>query len=231
MQKAVSKFKLWENPLVVFFGAFGLLVSSQVAGELAVLPFAQTINNKNYQIFLSILVGTVTLFLLMAAYKNVVKFNWNSLGFRLPEAKYYLWIIPAFFVYFALTYALSTVAALFVSGFNVTQAQDVGFQALARYEVIAAFFSLVILTPIFEETILRGVLFRGLRRSIGFWLSALFTSVVFAAAHGQWNVGLDTFALSLVMCYLVEKSDSLVPAILLHAIKNFLAFAVVFLIK
>ncbi len=231
MQQKISKLRLWENPFIVFLGAFGLLITSQIAGTLAVLPFGQILDNKNYQLFVTILVGTIMLFLLLAAYKNIIKFRWKALGFAWPERKYYLWIIPAFVVYVALTFTLNALATLFVSSFNGTQAQDVGFQAASSYELLAAFVALVILTPLFEETILRGILFRGLRRSVGFWVSALFTSIVFAAAHGQWNVGLDTFALSLVMCYLVEKSDSLVPAIMLHTIKNGLAFTAVFLFK
>jgi membrane protease YdiL (CAAX protease family) len=41
---------------------------------------------------------------------------------------------------------------------------------------------------------------------------------------------LDTFTLSLVLCYLRQKTDSLWPGIMLHALKNGLAFMSLFLI-
>ena len=56
------------------------------------------------------------------------------------------------------------------------------------------------------------------------WLAAVIVSGFFAFAHGQVNVGVDTFILSMVGCYLVIKTNSLLPAVLLHAAKNAIAF-------
>ena len=91
--------------------------------------------------------------------------------------------------------------------------------------------ALVIVTPIFEETVFRGFLFKGLRRRLPFWAAASVVSVMFAFAHGQWNVALDTFVLSLILCFLVEKNNSLIPSILLHELKNEVAFTALFILK
>jgi membrane protease YdiL (CAAX protease family) len=58
----------------------------------------------------------------------------------------------------------------------------------------------------------------------------VFTSAIFGFAHGQWNVGVDTFALSLALCYLAYKTNSLWPSVLLHSLKNLIAFILVFVI-
>ncbi len=123
------------------------------------------------------------------------------------------------------------ISELFPS-FNGEQAQDIGFStSINGIELIAVFVSLIVITPIVEELIFRGILFRGLRKDLPFWSSAIITSLAFALAHAQWNVAIDTFALSLALCYLVEKSESIIPSILLHAIKNSLAFIFLFVIK
>lgn len=61
--------------------------------------------------------------------------------------------------------------------------------------------------------------------------SALFVSSIFGLVHGQWNVALDTFVLSMVMIALYEKTNNLWASVLLHGIKNFIAFMALFVIK
>jgi len=60
-------------------------------------------------------------------------------------------------------------------------------------------------------------------------VAALVTSLVFAAVHGQWNVAIDTFALSLVLCALREVTGTIWAGILLHMFKNAIAFYVLFI--
>ena len=45
-----------------------------------------------------------------------------------------------------------------------------------------------------------------------------------------WVAALDTFTLSMVLCYLRQETDSLWPGILLHALKNCIAFITLFVL-
>jgi len=84
----------------------------------------------------------------------------------------------------------------------------------------------------------RGFVYTGLRTKLQPVGSALITSAVFASLHLEfgngapllWVAAIDTFILSLVLCYLREKTGSLWPGICLHALKNFVAFATLYLI-
>ncbi len=99
---------------------------------------------------------------------------------------------------------------------------------------------LVFLTPAVEEILFRGYLYHKLRQ-LNFFppknqrqrlsfrsklLAAIITSLVFGLMHGQLNVGIDTFVLSMVACWTVEMTGSVNSAIVLHMIKNALAFYV-----
>jgi hypothetical protein len=85
---------------------------------------------------------------------------------------------------------------------------------------------------------MRGFLFSSLKRGMTVVVAAIVTSSIFAIAHLQfgsdapllWLAAIDTFVLSLVLCYLRQKTGSLWPCIGLHMIKNGLAFTVLFLI-
>jgi len=113
---------------------------------------------------------------------------------------------------------------------NLEQVQNTGFSQLSgQFEYILAFISLVIVAPVAEEIIFRGYLFGKLRKYTPLWIAILITSLLFAIVHFAWNVGIDVFALSIILCLLRVWSKSLWPSILLHMIKNFIAFYFLFI--
>lgn len=146
--------------------------------------------------------------------------NWKDVGIA----------TLGFVAYLILTAILLTLATNFLPFIDLEQAQDVGFQQIGqRYELLLAFLALVIFAPIAEEVLFRGYLFGKLRQKVPLWVAILITSVLFGAVHGQFNVGLDTFALSVAMCLAVVWAKSLWPAILIHMLKNGIAFYFLFI--
>ncbi|RYF29040.1 MAG: CPBP family intramembrane metalloprotease [Chloroflexi bacterium] len=134
-----------------------------------------------------------------------------------------------FVAYGLLTALLLFIATTYFPGFPSSQAQDVGFQSLnGRTEMLLAFATLVVLAPIAEEVLFRGYLYGKLRKYSSILPSIVITSLLFGAVHMQWNVGLDTFALSVVMCCLREVTGSVWAGVLLHMIKNGIAFYLLF---
>lgn len=136
----------------------------------------------------------------------------------------------ALILYLLLSAALIIIANNLFPWFDVSQAQDTGFDNLSQqYELILAFIALVVVAPFAEEALFRGYLFGKLRKLLPIWASILIVSLLFGAAHGAWNVAVDTFALSVILCLLREKTGSIWAAILLHMMKNGIAFYVLFI--
>lgn len=116
-----------------------------------------------------------------------------------------------------------------IPGFDIDQPQDIGQsqpEMLSAY--VIAFIGLVVLPPLYEELIFRGFMFGALRRQVSFWVSTVLVSLAFAAVHGQLNVAVDTFVLSVFLCALRERTGSIWAPIFVHALKNGLAFMVLF---
>ncbi len=164
------------------------------------------------------------------------KLNFHNLGLNKPQAKHIAYALAGFGVYFVL-YILGIIAAkALIPSLNIDQKQEIGFSAATKgIALVPVFLSLVILPPFTEEIVARGFLFGGLRTKLPFASAAVITSTLFAAAHlGEasngllWVAAVDTFILSLVLCYLREKTGSLWPSIGVHALKNGLAFIVLF---
>jgi len=147
--------------------------------------------------------------------------------------------LSGFAVYFVGYAVLLGVATHLFPSINVDQKQQLGFSDVSGGgSLILTFVSLVVLPPLVEETVFRGFVFTGIRNKVRPVGAALITSALFATAHLQfgsgkpllWVAALDTFTLSLVLCYLRHKTDSLWPGIFLHALKNGLAFVTLYLI-
>jgi membrane protease YdiL (CAAX protease family) len=149
---------------------------------------------------------------------------------RLPSWKDILLTPAGMVVYLILTTLVTMLATAFLTFVDYNQAQETGFKTIASQpEYILAFISLVIVAPVAEEILFRGYLLGKLRKYAPLWLSILITSALFGFVHFQWNVGIDVFVLSIVLCLLRVVSGSLWPSILLHMLKNGVAFYFLFI--
>ena len=136
-----------------------------------------------------------------------------------------------FVIYYVGATLLTALLSLF-SWFNADEAQSVGFDTnLFGADRLFAFITIVVIAPIAEELIFRGWLYPKLRAHVGIVIAILATSLLFAFLHGQLNVGADVLVLSAVMCLLREFTGTIYAGILLHMLKNALAFILVFVLQ
>ena len=142
-----------------------------------------------------------------------------------------LLITPAgLVVYFVLSAMLVGLAINILPWFDINQSQDVGFDNLIfRYEYTLAFVALVVIAPFAEEVLFRGYLYGKIKHYAPVWLAIILSSVLFGVAHGAWNVGVDTFALGIILCLLREITGSLWASIFVHMAKNGLAYYLLFI--
>ena len=168
------------------------------------------------------------------------RLNVGDLGFiKWPRWGDLVWAIVAFLSYMSLYVILLSVLKPLVPGLDTDQRQDIGFDGASGLSLVLVFCALAIIAPLAEELLMRGFLFTTLRRKMKFWLTALITSIVFASLHltgGEsgagllWIAAVDTFILSIVLCYLREKTGRLWSGIAVHMIKNSVAFLMLFIV-
>ena len=77
-------------------------------------------------------------------------------------------------------------------------------------------FSAAIVAPIAEEVIFRGYLYPVAKKYSGPWVGMLFSSLVFAAGHGNVPLMLPLFLLGMIMAYSYEKTGSILAPISIH---------------
>jgi membrane protease YdiL (CAAX protease family) len=142
--------------------------------------------------------------------------------------------VAGIIVYFIIGGALMTVLTQ-VPWFDAQQAQEIGFNKfLQGPELALAFVSLVVVAPVAEELIFRGWLYGKLRNrltgKVGIVVAMLLVSVLFGVLHGQWNVGVMVFVLSLVMCGIREMTGTIWGGMIVHMLKNAIACYAIFVL-
>jgi membrane protease YdiL (CAAX protease family) len=172
---------------------------------------------------------------------KIKKKTFRFIGFKRPNVRDVGLALAGYGCYFLLFLAITAIAKLLVPSLDLQQEQQLGFkpEQTAGISLVFAAISLVVLPPIVEELLTRGFLFTGLRQRLNLMWSAIITSIVFGVAHLQfggdapllWVAALDTFALSLVLVYLREKTGGLAAPIFLHGLKNLIAFSLLFIFK
>lgn len=217
----------------------GLVVLNRSTFEVVINTLSSTNPGTIYQFFNVLAVVSVTLGLLYSFMRHRGA-SFRSLGLRNFKWWDILLAAVTYAAYFVLFLIIATVIKGLLPGVDFDQEQKLGFStAVSGLSLLPIFLSLVILPPLVEEILCRGFLYTGLRTRLSPLVATIITSALFAAAHLQWGgdapllwvAAIDTFILSVALCYLRERTGRLWAPIFLHGIKNFIAFAVLFIFK
>lgn len=82
----------------------------------------------------------------------------------------------------------------------------------------------VVMAPVLEEILFRGIIQDSLSREYGALRSVLLTSAIFGIIHIIPQQVVNAFFIGIILGYIYVKTKSLVPVILIHAINNAIAF-------
>lgn len=148
--------------------------------------------------------------------------------------------VPAYIVYMICTAIVMMLAVSLIPGIDLNQAQELPFSQTMlteRWQYALVFFTLVILAPLAEELLFRGYLYGKLRKTAPIWVAIIVTSLAFGAAHLwggpgsplQWAVAIDTMVLGVILALLREYTGAVWASVLVHALKNGIAFYLLFM--
>ncbi|EPF36396.1 CPBP family intramembrane glutamic endopeptidase [Treponema denticola] len=95
------------------------------------------------------------------------------------------------------------------------------YKPLIIYEFVTA----LIIAPIYEELIFRGVIYDDTKKLFNAKIAALVSSILFGLIHlyGGYAQVIGTIVSGLLSAYCYEKTKSLYACILLHSLHNFIA--------
>jgi membrane protease YdiL (CAAX protease family) len=129
--------------------------------------------------------------------------------------------------------ALAVMAYFFLAGVYVELAnppqddvpRQFGADESTALAVITGIFVVGMAPPV-EEFFFRGFLYQALRNRIGVWGGAMASGLLFGAIHFKPEFLVPLAILGTILALLFERTGSLWPCILVHALNNSIAFAV-----
>jgi hypothetical protein len=218
--------------------AVGVLLVAIIGASQLSQPVWTAIYSALSYVLAMILIITIPNMLASHGKLGIKKMGREDLGLKGLPTWTDLGLAPVgFIVYIVLAAGLIWIFNLF-PWFDAEQAQDVGFNLLVSgFDRVVAFLTLVVVAPIAEEIIFRGWLYAKVKYALLSRLSEklataiaiLLVSILFGVLHMQWNVGVNVFAMSIILCLLREITGTTYAGILLHMIKNGLAFYLLYI--
>lgn len=132
------------------------------------------------------------------------------------------------FILFRLFYGIFSAAGIFPR-------LELEFLAAIRYDVISmnkyygvgvGFLFVVLIGPLCEEILFRGVVLNAIESKLNFAIANIIQAFIFACIHFDLNAFINHFLLAIVLGFVVKKTNSMFIATLIHIINNLLAFIV-----
>ncbi len=196
----------------------------------------QAITNSVTTQFLFVLIIEVVSLVALYVFVRHRSISLSQLGLKKPTDSNLLLALPVFVVYFIILIILFAVLRPILPGLDFEQEQQIGFSSAQGISLILVFASLVILPSIVEEILVRGFLYGGFKKTFNARTAAVLASLIFGVAHLQlgsgepplWVAAIDTFVLSIVLIWLREKTGNIWSGVLVHMMKNSLAFLSIF---
>jgi membrane protease YdiL (CAAX protease family) len=145
----------------------------------------------------------------------------RQFGFRRFRLSAFGWALLALISYFI----LSAVYSVIVHPKQDDLLEQLGADRGTLLAVVSGVFVIGI-APVVEEFFFRGFLYQSLRTRLGVIGGAVTSGLIFGAVHLKLEFLVPLAILGILLALLFQKTNSLWPCILVHALNNALVFAV-----
>ncbi len=212
----------WGWSLLLTF-AF-LLVMSLIQGISALSGIPRS--NLPPFLLLGELVGGGVALLLLWWKLSSSRLSLRDIGLRMRNWKLLGWGVGGWLTAFPLVLASALFAYYFIGGsregYSPAKQQELQFLFLSSppFYRFLLLLLIVFFAPFFEELFFRGLVYSSLRQELGERLALILSAFLFGAIHMSPFLLLPVTVLGLVLTYLYERTRSLLPSFLTHALWN-----------
>lgn len=208
-------------------GGLGLVLAVAVAAALA--PTDYELSSAAELLVLSVTVyGPLCLFGWWFAIRRRGA-SLRDAGFRWVGFGPLILMIPAAIALMIVTGILSYATSLLLGDVPTAQEQVLPNQdTLSMIDLVMLVIAGAIVAPIAEEFLFRGLFFQYLRSRRALWVAIVVSSLVFAVAHFVPILVPVLIVFGIAEALVMERYDSIYPAIALHALNNGALFLALF---
>lgn len=157
------------------------------------------------------------------------KLSWRDIGIRKLSWKDFLWTFGA--VIFLIVVSIAVLMIMEKMGISFENSKTETVQNdKSIYSFCIAVIGAAVISPIYEEILYRGVFYTFFRDKYGIWGGVLISSIIFTVVHiPTYNTLPVNFFSGVVFAWLYEKTNSILSAMIAHALFNFIAVLLTFM--
>ena len=210
------------------WGLIGGLILAIIVAPALVLPFDPNIDSLgallSAQALLEASLFTVAVGMASSWRFRPFRAALKLLGVRRFKRSAIGWAFLTLFAYYV---AAAIFAALVLKPDQQDIGGELGLDQGGVAAAVAAVVLIAVVAPFVEELFFRGFVFGGLRSSFDLWVAVLLSGAVFGLIHAPTGITtvIPLAGLGCALAWLYDRTGSLWPCILIHAINNGLALA------
>ncbi len=209
----------YKNLFVMIATILGFLLLGGLFLGLALGIYGEEALRDNLEGYHFLLLDAAVVAIVLLAYKPVlhfIKYIWDVSV--LKSGKTYLYLLIGFIVIALSQYLMLHVFSFESAAEQKEQLGSLGFQN--SIQSIIYVLSVAIITPVKEEILFRGILYRFLEKKYNFLVSIIISSFIFGILHG--GLLITATIMGMVFAMLYKKTQSIIPSIILHIVWNLL---------
>lgn len=150
----------------------------------------------------------------------------QALGWRPVAHRWLVWTIPLAIAAYVLVVIAGVIVDQLIPQAHNGQPQAVR-DAFGQYHLLAVV-AVSVIAPFAEETLFRGFIYGWLRGRVAPWMAISVSALVFALAHGELALLAPIFVLGCLLAVVYERSGSLYPGMVIHALFNLIGVTLIF---
>ncbi|TCW52668.1 hypothetical protein EC917_11383 [Bacillus thuringiensis] len=218
----------WKEILYLFMFVFIIV---PVTVESLFYDYAlQVIGNALYA-------GVLMGFIMAVIFTTVVylfcikryKLSWKDIGIRKLSWRNFLWTVVALIFLIIVSIAILMIMEKMGISFENSKTETIQNDK-SIYAFCIAVIGAAVISPIYEEILYRGVFYTFFRDRYGIWGGGLISSIIFTVVHiPTYNTLPVNFLSGVVFAWLYEKTNSILSAMIAHALFNFIAVLLTFM--
>lgn len=153
----------------------------------------------------------------------VRKTSWKEIGCQKTNAYgIMLGVLSGVAIYITLLGIMLAMNALIPNGMPAQNIEHFIQADSSLFEKALVVFTVSVIAPISEELLFRGYLLTSLKKITNPKIAAIVTALIFGLIHGDLYRFIPLALGGLILCYLVERTQSLIPSIISHGMWNFI---------
>lgn len=156
------------------------------------------------------------------------KLSWKDIGIRKLSWSDFLWTVVALIFLIIVSIAVLMIMEKMGISFENSKTETVQNDK-SIYAFCIAVIGAAVISPIYEEVLYRGVFYTFFRDRYGISGGVLISSIIFTVVHiPTYNTLPVNFLSGVVFAWLYEKTNSILSAMIAHALFNFIAVFLTF---